>query len=211
MTDPRAYTGPQLKHVLTTYTGKLFNLRNPDPATVCLEDIAHALSHSSRYNGHLPGFYSIAQHSVYVMQQMALLAPNAPPKWLLAALLHDAAEAYVGDMVAPLKALIPEYGVLEELAHGAVYQHFGLPAFDTVPEMDALIHEADMRVFAGEWVYLARRGQESFANMRDPTLYARRYRGMEDVLKYWAPETCEIMFKTEAQQLIDRIQKVGAK
>ena len=207
MTDPRAYVR-QRTHTFTTYTNKRFSLINPSPDTVCLEDIAHALSHSSRYNGHLPGFYSIAQHSVYVMQQMALLVPNTPPKWLLAALLHDAAEAYVGDMVSPLKALIPEYSVFEEKAHIAVCRHFGIPAPGEKPLMDTIIHEADMRVFAGEWVYLSGRGQESFANMQDPTLYDRRFRGMEKDV-YWSHSGAVFTFHNEAQRII-RLSKVGA-
>ena len=79
-----------------TRSGKRFYLLDPRPEDVCIEDIASALAKQCRYNGHCEGFYSVAEHSVLV----SLLAP---PRLALEALLHDAAEAYIGDIVAPLK------------------------------------------------------------------------------------------------------------
>ena len=84
---------------LQTYTGKAFDLLNPTPEMVDIEDIAHALSLLCCFTGHTKEFYSVAQHSV-------LCASRAPHKYAMHALLHDAHEAYVGDMNSPLKRLL---------------------------------------------------------------------------------------------------------
>lgn len=86
------------KHNTTmiTYTGKVFDFDSPSDGPVCLEDIAHALGMLCRFNGHIRRFYSVAQHSV-------LVSKLVDPRYALLALFHDAAEAYVGDMVSPLK------------------------------------------------------------------------------------------------------------
>ena len=210
MTDPRAYTG-QRSHTFTTFTGKSFSFLDPDPETVCLEDIAHSASITPRYNGHLLRPYSVAQHSVYVMQQMTLLmgeTGSGNPRWLLAALLHDAAETYTGDIISPLKSMLLEFRVIEDRVHRAVCRHFNIPEPGVVPEMDALIHEADMRVFAGEWVYFAGRGPGTFVGMNDPTLYDRRYK-LPDETSYWSHTSAEATFAHHVKRLI-RLSKVGA-
>ena len=81
---------------MMTYTGEMFDPLNPDPELVRIEDIAHALALTNRYNGHTKFPYSVAQHCVRMAQ------PDMPGDMLMS-LLHDAAEAYVGDMVHPLK------------------------------------------------------------------------------------------------------------
>jgi len=82
---------------IQTYTGRAWHFLTPGmEEVVCLEDIAHALSMQARFNGHTAEFYSVAQHSVLVSQCVG-------PANTLWGLLHDAAEAYVGDMVSPLK------------------------------------------------------------------------------------------------------------
>lgn len=79
-----------------TYTGKVVDFERISAESICIDDIAHALSYSSRYNGMMRSFYSIAQHSILVSQR-------CDPEFALEGLLHDAAEAYVGDVVSPLK------------------------------------------------------------------------------------------------------------
>ena len=81
---------------LTTYSGYHFDPLNPDPSLICIEDIAHALSNICRYGGHADSFYSVAQHSL-------LMSEVTTPRLRRACLLHDAAEAYLGDMVRPIK------------------------------------------------------------------------------------------------------------
>ncbi len=79
-----------------TFSGVKFWALDPLPSEIHLTDIAHALSHICRWNGHCSTFYSVAQHSMLV----ASICDPANRKW---ALLHDASEAYLGDMIAPLK------------------------------------------------------------------------------------------------------------
>lgn len=81
---------------LETYTGKYFNYQDPSPESVCLQDIAHALSNICRFNGHSKRFYSVAEHSV-------LVSYHVPLHCAAEGLLHDAAEAYYGDVVAQFK------------------------------------------------------------------------------------------------------------
>jgi hypothetical protein len=81
---------------VVTASGRLVDLAHPDPASICVEDIAHALSHLCRYAGATSEFYSVAQHSVLVSLHPAVQG------YELEALLHDAAEAYTGDLTVPM-------------------------------------------------------------------------------------------------------------
>lgn len=85
---------------IVTYTGKIFDLLNPKPEMVCIEDIAHSLAYQCRYTGHTRQFYSVAQHCVLMAMDEDL--PGDP----LAKLLHDAGETYIGDIAKPWKRLL---------------------------------------------------------------------------------------------------------
>ena len=87
------------KDWIQTYTGRKFSLINPKPEDVDIIDIAYSLSRQCRFNGHTLFFYSVAQHSCLVSQNVS----KENEKW---GLLHDAAEAYIGDIVRPLKSLL---------------------------------------------------------------------------------------------------------
>lgn len=82
---------------IQTFTGKKFPLDKPDPALIDIEGIAHALSLLCRFNGHCTRFCSVAEHSVHVAREIDL-------DLAMEGLLHDAAEAYLGDVHSPLKA-----------------------------------------------------------------------------------------------------------
>ena len=88
-----------MKSAIVTYTGKSFDLLNPTPDMVCIEDIAHSLAYQCRYTGHTQEFYSVAQHCV-------LMAMGNLPGDPLVRLLHDSAEAYIGDIARPWKQLL---------------------------------------------------------------------------------------------------------
>lgn len=122
---------------LQTFTGIQFWPLDPRPEEVSLYDIAHALAMSCRYNGHCSRFYSIAEHSV-------LISKSVSPENALAGLLHDAAEAYLGDMARPLKRFVPDYGIAEKRVEEAIFTRFGL---EGVP---AEVHEADWRILVDE-------------------------------------------------------------
>lgn len=128
-------------HWIQTYTGKAFNFESPVPDMVCIEDVAHALAHINRFTGHLPVPYSVAQHSVLVSQQLP------PPELRLQGLLHDAHEAYVGDVSRPLKRMpgMEPYRALEQRVWYVVARALGVP-----PTLDPAVKEADMRMLATE-------------------------------------------------------------
>ena len=94
-------------------------------------DIAHGLAFVARWNGQTHGDwpYSVAEHSLLVEALYSRLNPKAPVKWRLAALLHDAPEYVIGDMISPVKAAVgPGYGELDDRLQAAIHIRFGLPA-----------------------------------------------------------------------------------
>jgi 5'-deoxynucleotidase YfbR-like HD superfamily hydrolase len=126
-------------------SGRRLDLINPSPMDIEIEDIAHGLSRVARWNGQTTGEHSfnVAQHSVIVEQICNLLEPAADREWLLAALLHDASEYVVGDMISPFKnALGVNYRAFEDKLMQAIHVRFGLPAIIT-PQLKKFIKRAD--------------------------------------------------------------------
>ncbi|MXQ08223.1 HD domain-containing protein [Alphaproteobacteria bacterium GH1-50] len=112
-------------------SGRRLDLLDPTPVDIEIEDIAHGLAFVARWNGQTKGDwpYSVAEHSLLVEEIFARLVPDAPVKWQLAALLHDAPEYVIGDMISPVKAAVgPGYGALDERLTAAIHIRFGLPA-----------------------------------------------------------------------------------
>lgn len=112
-------------------SGRRLDLLDPTPVDIEIEDIAHGLAFVARWNGQTKGdfAYSVAEHSLLVEIIFGRIAPTAPAKWRLAALLHDAPEYVIGDMISPVKAAVgPAYGALDERLEAAVHIRFGLPA-----------------------------------------------------------------------------------
>ena len=112
-------------------SGRRLDLLDPTPVDIEIEDIAHGLAFVARWNGQTHGdfAYSVAEHSILVEQIFIRENPNAPAKWRLAALLHDAPEYVIGDMISPVKAAVgPGYGALDDRLMAAIHLRFGLPA-----------------------------------------------------------------------------------
>ncbi len=112
-------------------SGRRLDLLDPTPMDIEIEDIAHGLAFVARWNGQTIGdfAYSVAEHSILVEQIYSVIQPDAPIRWRLAALLHDAPEYVIGDMISPVKSAIgPDYGALEERLSAAIHIRFGLPA-----------------------------------------------------------------------------------
>ena len=111
-------------------SGRRLDLLDPTPMDIEIADIAHGLAFVARWNGQTRGdfAYSVAEHSLLVEQIYARQNP-ANAKWQLAALLHDAPEYVIGDMISPVKSAVgPSYGELDLRLTAAVHLRFGLPA-----------------------------------------------------------------------------------
>jgi len=112
-------------------SGRRLDLLDPTPVDIEIEDIAHGLAFVARWNGQTAGdhAYSVAEHSLLVTDLFCRMQPGAPVKWQLAALLHDAPEYVIGDMISPVKAAVgPGYEGLDERLAAAIHIRFGLPA-----------------------------------------------------------------------------------
>ncbi|MCK0170997.1 HD family hydrolase [Aliiroseovarius sp. S1123] len=112
-------------------SGRRLDLLDPTPVDIEIEDIAHGLAFVARWNGQTFGDfpYSVAEHSLLVEALFTRMNPKAPVKWKLAALLHDAPEYVIGDMISPVKASVGAgYGELDDRLTAAIHIRFGLPA-----------------------------------------------------------------------------------
>lgn len=109
----------QTKYSISTYDGDFFDFENPASFDFKIETIAHALSNICRYGGHSNRFYSVAEHSVLVSRVV-------PLELAMVGLLHDASEAFVGDMPSPLKAMCPEYRAIEDRVQEAIAARYNL-------------------------------------------------------------------------------------
>ena len=112
-------------------SGRRLDLLDPTPVDIEIGDIAHGLAFVARWNGQTEGdyAYSVAEHSLLVERLYTRLTPGAPAKWKLAALLHDAPEYVIGDMISPVKAAVgPGYDELDKRLAAAIHIRFGLPA-----------------------------------------------------------------------------------
>jgi hypothetical protein len=142
---------------IQTYSGGKVDLLDPRPDQFNVTDVAHALSNLCRYTGHVPRFYSVAQHSVLVSRQV-------PPEDAFAGLMHDAAEAYVGDCSSPLKRAMRKIGLqagptspydeIERRIAAALAERFGLP-----PKLPESVKVADLRMLMTEKAMLGKEAQ----------------------------------------------------
>lgn len=137
----------QTPSCITTLSGKFFDILKPEEYDYDIEEIATALSNLCRYTGHVNTFYSVAEHSV-------LVSRIVPERLALAGLLHDASEAYLGDVSSPLKKLLPEYKAIEERVQRAIATSFKLGDDLSHPA----VHEADKRMYWQERQSVANNG-----------------------------------------------------
>jgi uncharacterized protein len=147
---------------IQTYTGRAFDLLDPRPEQIDPLDIAHGLSMICRFTGHVRDFYSVAQHSCLVAEIVSDLWRAGPsdrpcPELVqLAALLHDAPEAYIGDVSTPLKRAmrgegqLSEYDAIEARIESAIMQRFLWAGADPNESVRSLIKRADTIALATE-------------------------------------------------------------
>jgi len=142
-----------LSTTITTFIGREVDPLNLTAADIDIRDIAHALALLCRFNGHCARFYSVAQHSVWVSRQCGDEA--------LIGLLHDAAEAYLGDIPTPVKHRLPAFKTAEEKAEQAIAARFGLQELGSLrvkaADAEALGLEKRHLLHSGEadWAHLA--------------------------------------------------------
>lgn len=178
-----ARTAPREARVgdwMQTATGRKFWPLDPRPNEVDIEDIAHALSMLCRFGGHCLRFYSVAEHSV-------LIARATPEPHRLWALLHDAAEAYVLDMVRPVKPHLTGYREIEERVMRAICVRFNL-------HLDAplIVKTLDRRILSDEQAQNMAPPPGAWANMAEPLFVA---------LQFWSPEQARAEFLDEFLKL----------
>lgn len=126
-------------------SGRRLDLLAPSPDDIAIEDIAHGLARVARWNGQTRGThaFSVAEHAIVVEEIALALQPGWETRWRLAALLHDAPEYVIGDLISPFKAAIGfDYKAFENRLLEAIHVRFGLPAH-LPAEITAAIKVAD--------------------------------------------------------------------
>lgn len=170
-----------MSEIMTTYRGISVPIKHPETRHIFIEDIAHALSYACRFNGHCSRFYSVAQHSVNVSLMVR-------KEFAFPALLHDAAEAYLGDFIAPLKqhfrnSGVTAFDILEEKFMRVILDRFMLTRLYGSRECQAEIKQADSESVYHELIELT-----NYTPKRIDVEF-----GKPD-LSYTSPEEAEEMF-----------------
>jgi hypothetical protein len=135
---PHAHIKTAVGPTILLQSGAYFDLLDPANSPFTIEDIAHGLSNTCRFAGQCSRFYSVAEHCVLASHIVA-------PEFALQTLMHDAAEAFIGDVTRPLKSILPEYKAIERTVEAAIMQRFGIADWN-VPEVKAI----DLAMLAGE-------------------------------------------------------------
>ena len=168
---------------VSTYLGNRFDPIVGSIDNIHMEDIAHGLAFQCRFNGQTSEFFSIAQHSLIV-------ADLVPPHLRLAALLHDASEAYLGDVVKPLKALLPNFKEIEHRVEAAIAERFGVQGFG-----DPLIKRADM-------ISLATEKRDLMPHSTEDWSYLEGIEPLPDPLDPMAPHIAKRVFLIEVSKAL---------
>ncbi|MDF2994278.1 MAG: hypothetical protein K0S37_4792 [Microbacterium sp.] len=168
---------------MQTYSGKAFFPLDPQADEVDILDIAHGLGNLCRYNGHTHRFYSVAEHCV-------LLSHAVEPELALWALLHDAPEAYIGDMIRPLKQYIPDFRAVDDNIMAVIAGRFGLGS----TEIPAAVKDADTRILLDERAALHAAPPRDWNIEGEPlgvTIYA------------WSPEQAKVHYLNRFDELTE--------
>jgi hypothetical protein len=186
---------------ILTRCGISFNLVEPTPEMIEIGDIAHALANLCRFTGHTKSFYSVAEHCVRASREV-------PAAFALEALLHDATEAYLGDVSSPLKALLPDYQAIEHRLDAVIRQRFGLPA-----KMSPEVKRADLAMLATERTCLMPSTAEVWTQLQDITpapLIDYTWTPREARQQFLSEVICHLMRSTGATERGPGVRKVAA-
>jgi hypothetical protein len=187
-------------------SGRRLDLLDPQPADIAIEDIAHGLARVARWNGQTLGShaFSVAQHSLLVLDIAMALAPETTREARLATLLHDAPEYVVGDLISPFKAAIGyDYKAFEQRLLSAIHARFGLPAV-MPPALQARIKHADRIAAYFEATRLAGFSEE------EGEIYFGRPPALPDALRAeimhiagWPAPEAEARFRERFAELVE--------
>jgi 5'-deoxynucleotidase YfbR-like HD superfamily hydrolase len=177
-----------VRNTIKVSAGHYVDFMNPDPATIEISSVAAGLSKICRFGGQCPQFYSVAEHCIHATA--LAVSDGLVGDVLRAVFLHDAAEAYIGDMVKPLKVMMPEYAVVERRMEAAIEKAFGVEFLrweNTIKFFDRAMLKAEKTTMwpndAEEW--------EGFSEIED-----------RDVpLRFWRPDQAEWQFLAMAKTL----------
>lgn len=144
---------------IETRSGESVSLIAPGENMIHLEDIAHGLAHTCRFGGQCAQFYSVAEHSIIVANHYAETITDDffNARTMFAMIMHDAAEAYIGDVTSPLKALLPDYRQIEARISAAIASRFDV---DQSPYTTAQIERCDRQVLALEKIKVMRSSRD---------------------------------------------------
>lgn len=183
LNDSDVYISPS-NDWMQTFTGKAFYPLNVVKEDIDIKDIAHSLSMQCRYNGHVNRFYSVAEHCV-------LMSYSVPEEDALWALLHDATEAYVGDLIRPVKKHLPEFIRVEDRIMAAIADVFGLSSH----EMPESVKEADNRIIENERRALLKQEPLPWTVHGDPLPGV--------IIECWYPQEAEDQYLNRFYELLD--------
>jgi 5'-deoxynucleotidase YfbR-like HD superfamily hydrolase len=191
-------------------SGRRLDILDPSPVDVELIDIAHGLARVARWNGQTQGDYpfSVAQHSVFVLEIFTAMAPDAGPRDRLYALLHDAPEYVMGDIISPFKAAMGgNYKEVENRLLGAVHLHFALIATAPVA-VQRQIKKADREAAYHEAVNLAGfEVEEARRFFGEPTLPAFELEHFDKLIRPWPTREAHDRFIDAVDMLATRIHR----
>lgn len=169
----------QIDPWIETVSGVQFTFLDPKPEQIVINDIAHALSMTCRYSGHVKQFYSVAEHCYHVSYFV-------PPEQALSALMHDASEAYITDIASPVKQYLTNYKEMEDVIMRAIANKFKF----TWPMTDEVKY-ADLLLLSNE-AYQLMPGQGKNWNMWD---YIKRPKAEEGpAVQCWSSRWANRMF-----------------
>ena len=173
---------------IQTFSGRVFPLKTFDPGAILIEDIAHALGMLCRFNGQCQRFYSVAEHSVHVSHEVK-------PDLALLGLMHDTAEAYLGDVPTPLKQDLPAYHEAEEQLISLIANKFRFtwPAEGSSEEEE--LKRADLQLLVDE--------KTKIMVMEPKPWFDQQIAAKDpDRIQCWAPDEAKNMFLKRFQELM---------
>jgi hypothetical protein len=163
------------------HSGAWFDFCAPGESGFTIEDIAHGLANICRYSGQCSSFYSVAEHS--------LLVSEVAKGFEFEALLHDAAEAFLGDITRPLKQMLPDFRRIEHDVQKAILRRFGVP----VP-LPAEVKQADLWVLAAEQRQIMPKGTDGWVR-------GQKVVPAEVVVRHLSPEEAKRIFLARFETL----------